>query len=170
MPRTARIRLVALGVGAAAVTALAGGCAVMNPITTAHPYAPSDGIRVPLNQALVVENLMVLTDGDGTSGHILGAVVNRSNEPAEVSLTIGEGGSPIPVRIDAQDEVNLTNAGITAESLEAEPGAVVPSVVSSESSGDMTVQVPVLDGTIPPYDDYLEAVENGEEWTPTAAE
>ena len=155
MVRTARrTRLAALATLGG--TLLLAGCSVANPITTAQPYAPSDGIRVALTDDVSVENLMVLTKGKGQEGHLLGAVVNRSGENVEVTFTIGEGGASVPVRVDAGDEVNFTDAGITTQSVDAAPGATVPATVSMPSAGDTQVQIPVLDGTIPPYDEYLD--------------
>ncbi|GAA4287063.1 hypothetical protein [Georgenia daeguensis] len=151
---TRRTRLAALA--ALGGTLTLSGCAVANPITTAEPYAPSDGIRVAVSDEVVVENLMILTEGEGQPGHLLGAVVNRSGEDVEVSFTIGEGGATVPVRVDAGEHVNFTDAGITTQSVDAEPGATIPATVSMPSAGDAQVEVPVLDGTIPPYDEYLD--------------
>ncbi|MFC7404448.1 hypothetical protein [Georgenia alba] len=165
---TRRTRLVSLAATGIAVAAAAGGCATMNPITTAEPYAPSDGVRVPIRSDLVVENLMVLTEADGETGHLLGAVVNRGTEAVEVSFTFGESGAPIPVTVEPEATVNFTEAGITVDQVEVPPGAVLPSVVATSQDGETTTRVPVLDGTIPPYDDFLESAQSGETWTPSS--
>lgn len=154
MARTTRTRLAALI--ALSGTLTLAGCSVANPITTAEPYAPSDGIRVAVTDEVSVENLMVLTEGEGQEGHLLGAVVNRSGEDVEVSFSFGDGGASVPVRVDAGEHVNFTDAGITTQSVDAAPGATIPTTVSAPTAGDTQVEVPVLDGTIPPYDEFLD--------------
>lgn len=142
---------------AVVVGALAlAGCSVANPITTAMPYAPSDGVRVEVTDGVTVENLMVLTDGEGEEGHVLGAVVNRSSEDVEVTITLGEDGGSVPVDVAAGESVNLAEAGITTAAVGAAPGAVLDATVGATGSGDVAAAVPVLDGTIPPYDEYLD--------------
>ncbi|WP_043499256.1 hypothetical protein [Georgenia sp. SUBG003] len=154
MARTTRTRLVAtIALGG---TLTLAGCSVASPITTAKPYAPSDGIRVAVTDEVSVENLMILTDGEGEEGHLLGAVVNRSGERVEVSFSFEGGGSSVPVRVGAGEHVNFTEAGITVPGVDAAPGATVATTVSEPAAGGTDVQVPVLDGTIPPYDEFLD--------------
>jgi len=148
--RTRLVALIALG-----GTLTLAGCSVASPITTAHPYAPSDGIRVAVTDEVAVENLMILTEGEGQEGHLLGAVVNRSGEDVEVSFSFEGGSGSVPVRVDAGDFVNFTDAGITISNVDAAPGATVTTTVSAPTAGDTEVHVPVLDGTIPPYDEFL---------------
>ncbi|MHB1064803.1 MAG: hypothetical protein ACYC1Z_10030 [Georgenia sp.] len=154
MARTFRrtpLAAAALVVGSLALA----GCSVVNPITTQGPYAPSDGVRVEVADRVSVENLMVLTTGEGEVGHVLGAVVNRSEQDVEVTLALGEGGSTIPVGVAAGETVNLTDAGISLAEVAVAPGAMLDSLIGATGSGDVAVAVPVLDGTIPPYDEYL---------------
>lgn len=154
MARTFRrtpLAAAALVVGSLALT----GCSVVNPITTQGPYAPSDGVRVEVADRVSVENLMVLTAGKGEVGRVLGAVVNRSGKDVEVTLDLGEDGRPIPVGVAAGETVNLTDADISLAKVPVAPGAVLDSLIGATGSGDVAVPVPVLDGTIPPYDEYL---------------
>ncbi|TRW43230.1 hypothetical protein [Georgenia yuyongxinii] len=153
MARTIRRSAIAATMlGAALVLA---GCSVANPITTQMAYAPSDGIRVEVADGVVVENLMVLTESKGGEGHVVGAVVNRSKENALVTLILGEGGGGVPVRVPAGGTADLLADGVTVASVGVAPGAVLPSTVGAEGAGQVSVDVPVLDGTIPPYDEVL---------------
>ncbi|WP_447925876.1 hypothetical protein [Georgenia muralis] len=155
MARTApRARTVA--VASAAATLTLAGCSVANPITTAVPYAPSDGVRVEVTDGVVVENLMILAEGEGEEGLVIGSVVNRSREDVEVTLSLGEGGGEVPVEVAAGESVSLNEAGLSVASLEVAPGAVLPSSVSTDVGGTVEVPVPVLDGTVPPYDEFLD--------------
>jgi hypothetical protein len=149
--RTRLAALIALG-----GTLTLAGCSVASPITTAQPYAPSDGIRVAVTDDVSVENLMILTEGEGEPGHLLGAVVNRSSEDVEISFSFEGGSASVPVRVDAGDYVNFTDAGITTQSVDAAPGSTISTTVSDPTVGDFQAEVPVLDGTIPPYDEFLD--------------
>jgi hypothetical protein len=147
--RRSAIAAAVLGVGL-----VLGGCAVGNPITTQYSYAPSDGVRVQAADGVSVENLMVLTEGEGQPGHLLGAVVNHTTQDVRVSLTVGQG-SAVPVHVPAEGEVNLADQKVTTSSVSVPPGATVPGTVSADGTGEISVEVPVLDGTLPAYDQYL---------------
>ncbi|MFD1505435.1 hypothetical protein FE374_02220 [Georgenia yuyongxinii] len=152
MARTIRRSAIAATMlGAALVLA---GCSVANPITTQMEYAPSDGIRVEVADGVVVENLMVLTESEGGEGHVVGAVVNRSRENALVTLSLGEGNG-VPVRVPAGKTANLLDDGVRIASVDVAPGGLLPSTVGLEDGAQISVSVPVLDGTIPPYDEVL---------------
>ena len=153
MART--IRRPAIAAATLGVALVLGGCSAANPITTQRAYAPSDGIRVQVADGVSVENLLVLTEGEGQPGHVLGAVVNRSTQDVRVSLKLGESGSPIPVSVPAEGQVNLGNQKATTPSVSVPPGATLPATVGANGVGEISVEVPVLDGTIPPYDEYL---------------
>ncbi|WP_448070852.1 hypothetical protein [Georgenia yuyongxinii] len=154
MARTIRrSAIAATALGAALALA---GCSVANPITTQMEYAPSDGVRVEVTDGVVVENLMVLTESEGAEGRVVGAVVNRSGEPAVVTLSLGEGASAVPVRVPAGGTADLLADGVTVPSVGVPPGAMLPSTVGAEGAGQVSVDVPVLDGTIPPYDEVLD--------------
>lgn len=155
MARTA-LRARTVAVASAAATLTLAGCSVANPITTAVPYAPSDGVRVVVTEGVAVENLMILAEAEGEEGFVIGSVVNRSREDVEVSLRLGEGGSEVPVDVAAGESVSLGEAGLSVASLEVAPGGVLPSSVSTDRGGAVDVPVPVLDGTVPPYDEYLD--------------
>ncbi|MFH5824936.1 hypothetical protein [Georgenia sp. AZ-5] len=152
MARTTRRTVIAAAVLVAGLT----GCSVANPITTQIPYAPSDGIRVSVTNGVSVENLMILTEGEGEPAHLLGAVANNSTEPISITFALGDSGQPIPVRAGSGDTVNFTGAGISTATGEGAPGSTLPATVSADGVGDIEVEVPVLDGTLPPYDEYLE--------------
>lgn len=153
MARTAsRTRLTAAVVVGSALSL--GGCTFANDITTLGPYAASDGVRVEVGDGVSVENLMVLTEGGGAEAYVLGSIVNRTREEVEVTLDIA--GAQAPFTLGPGETVNLTEERLTAQSVAEAPGATTPGTVSSSGSGTVEVSVPVLDGTIPPYDTYLD--------------
>ena len=153
MART--IRRTAIAATTLGVALVLGGCSATNPITTQYSYAPSDGVLVQVGDGVSVDNLMVLTEGEGQPGHVLGAVVNRSTQDVRVSLQVGDGGASIPVRVPAGGEVNFAHEKVTTPSVGVAPGGTLPATVSADDTGSVSVEIPVLDGTIPPYDEYL---------------
>lgn len=147
MPRPARA-LAILAVPLAA--GLLGGCGFASPIQTQQTYAASDGVRVQLSDDVRIENLLLLTAAEGEPGRLLGAVVNGSGDDATVSIDVG--GEVTEVHVAAGQTANLADEEPLA-AVGAAPGATIE--VSIEFAGTTVRAIPVLDGTIPPYDEYL---------------
>jgi hypothetical protein len=150
-----RLGALVAGVGIAAVAACA-------PVTTQLPYAPSDGARAVLGDEVTVENLLVLTTAEGEPALVVGGVTNRSDEATTVSLTVGET-SPLQVTVDPHATVllNPTNGEtLILDASPAAPGASVPVTISTPTAGSTSVEVTVLDGTLAPYDAYLEYLQD----------
>lgn len=133
------------------------GCAFIGPPSPARDMALGDGARVELSEDLSAENLMILTRGQGERGHLLGAIANRSDQAVQVSIDPGDGDA-FTIDAPARSKVNLTHAGPVIEAVEMAPGATQPTTVSSPRAGAFTVEVPVLDGTLPHYDRFLDGV------------
>ncbi|WP_127125182.1 hypothetical protein [Georgenia sp. SYP-B2076] len=132
-----------------------GGCSSANPITTQLDYAPSDGILVRLTDGVSVENLLILTPGKGQDGYLLGAVANNTSQDTSVTIDIPGMGFTKRFPAPAATGTNFSDARVTTPPVDAEPGATVPATVSSPAAGAQDVQVPVLDGTLPAYREYL---------------
>lgn len=144
----------------AAIAALAvaglglSACSAASPITTSKSYAASDGVRAQFSKHLRAENLMVLTEGPGSPATLYGALVNNSEEPATFTIKVGE----LPeqtVEVAPMTVVNLPTEDAKSGSTQAKPGATVAGQVGTTATGAMNVSVPVLDGTLPPYDEYI---------------
>ncbi|WP_420112705.1 hypothetical protein [Pseudactinotalea sp.] len=148
--------LAALAIGAAA----AAGVGACSPITTQLQYAPSDGNRVVLGDELTISNLLVLTTGEGEPALVVGGVTNHSPDATTVSLTFGEADT-VDVRVDGNSTVLLNPAhddGVTTTlaASPVAPGANLTVTVATAASGTTSINVTVLDGTLAPYDEYLE--------------
>jgi hypothetical protein len=153
--------LAALAIGAAA----AAGIGACSPINTQLEYAPSDGNRAELGDEIRVANLLVLTTGQGEPALVVGGVTNRTAETTTVTFTFGadEAGATesLDVQVAGRSTVLLNPShedGETAilEASPVAPGANLPVTISTPTSGSTTVNVTVLDGTLAPYDTYLE--------------
>lgn len=143
-----------LGAAAAAALALTmSGCAFASPISTQDAYAPSDGARVVLSQGssdVRAENVMILTAGEGEAAQIFGVLANDSGTDATVVVDVEGQGSE--VEVPAGGTVDLSELD-PFEGLSAAPGATVEAAFTYE--GTVTKAIPVLDGTLAPYDEYL---------------
>lgn len=152
MARIPRRPLAALVIAAAALSAAA--CA---PITTQIPYAASDGVRVELGDQLTAVNLMVLTTGEGAEGVLLGGVTNHTADDTTVDFIFEGSSGALPVDVSANSTTLFgpDHESVSIASVAAPPGAILDVQISSPESGSVTVGVPVLDGTLAPYDEYL---------------
>jgi hypothetical protein len=149
--RSARTGVIAAGAAAGALFLAA--CA---PTTTNLEYAPSDGARVEISDELLGHNLLVVSEGDGAQGAVVGALSNRSGEDVTFVLE-AEGAFPVDVPVAAGQTVYLgTDDGFEAllDTVSVAPGG---DLESSLTAGDTTEEffLPVLDGTLPEYADYL---------------
>lgn len=143
--------------GAAVIGAslLVASCSAMTPIQTAELYNAGDGVRVDVSDDVRVENLMVLTDGEGGEGLVFGALVNDSAQEVLMSVTIGDGGIQLPVLPDGSVLLGSEELVVIPQ-VPAAPGGMVESVVEVTGYGAFEVLVPVLDGTLPQYEEYLD--------------
>lgn len=151
-PRTPRLLALA-GVTAAAL--VLAGCSATNPITTQDEYAASDGVRVTVGE-IRGDNLLVLSDGDGGPGVLHGGIANDGSEDERVTLTF-EGSEPTTVDVpaggvvllDGTDEDGRVDVRLAA--VDTIPGGVVTLTFGTDTWGASTIDVPVLDGTLPEY-------------------
>lgn len=159
-PRTATRRLAALAVASAVVL---GGCSATNQITTIDDYPPSDGVAITVDEVRAL-NLLVLTEGEGEPGLLVGALTNTSGEDTTVTLEV-EGGTSVDVDVPSAGTVLLTGGeaheryrseDVVLEAVATPPGGLTTVTVSTPAGGSSEVSVPVLDGTLGEYAPLLE--------------
>ncbi|MFV0426325.1 MAG: hypothetical protein ACK5KU_04715 [Beutenbergiaceae bacterium] len=144
-----------LAVIAVAAGALAAGCA---PVTTLEPYAASDGVRGVLEE-ITVNNLLVLSDGEGEPALVVAGLHNNSDETVVVGLEFGANGRTT-VTVPAHDSVMLDPGSpegetVLLDAIDGAPGSVTEVRVTTASAGSILLNVPILNGTLEPYGDYL---------------
>lgn len=167
VPAAHRARAAVAAAGLAAGLVLAG-CSATNPIQTQDQYDASDGVSVTLGDVRAA-NLMILTTGEGQEGVLHGALTNRGKEPVTVTVTFAEPGEGAAtptadaqtVDVPAGGTVLLTGAAATEDDdrtvdvrvgrTPAAPGDVAVVGVAVDTAGAETIEVPVLDGTLPDY-------------------
>lgn len=147
-----RLVLVALG-----LTVALAGCSATNAITTDRNYDPSDGLGIVLGE-VELTNVLVLTAAEGEAGTVLGAATNRGTNPVDLSIGLGDGADTV-VALPAGGTVTLGPDAETVglESVPAPPGALVTLYLETAAGGSVTLDVPVLDGTLPEYEDLVPA-------------
>lgn len=138
-----------------AAGALVAGCAATTPVQTQHLYPAGDGARIELTPLVRGENIMVLTEAEGAQGSVLGALVNDTGDDLVVTLSVAEGG--LSVEIPAGQSVLLHGGDepLLVPAIPAPPGAFLDVTLRAETIGSIDSQVPVLDGSMPQYADYV---------------
>lgn len=135
------------------------GCSANAPAIVLDAYSPGDGVGAELGE-VAVRNLVVVSEGDGAPGVLIGALVNRADLDVNM-LVQAEGGLEQLVLLEAGQVVELgtggeavvpqaagTNPGAEAvatvfESVDPIAGDTVPVTVVSEVAGSVTLQVPI---------------------------
>ncbi|WP_182113047.1 MULTISPECIES: hypothetical protein [unclassified Actinotalea] len=129
-------------------------CSATNPITTQDDYAASDGVMAQVGD-LRAGNLVILTTGDGEPGALVGAVTNDGDD-AEVTFALdGEEIASFEVRSRETVLLNQDGEEVEIAAVDAAPGTFARLMMASDVSGSTTVNVPVLDGTLPEYADHV---------------
>src|SRR5690606_3912111 len=95
-------RLVASAALSALVLLGATGCTFITPqATSIDPYNVSDGVGVPDSDGpLQIRNAMVIATDDGSTGNLIAAIVNDTEDNATLTVEI-EGLEPLSVRVEA---------------------------------------------------------------------
>jgi len=140
-----------------ALTLALAGCSSTNAIQTDRPYAPGDGVRVTLGDVRA-ENLLVVGTAQGEPGALSGALANDGGE--DVDVTVGIGGEDTRLTVPARGAVLIGTGSSTGESVEvgavdAPPGSFTTVSLTVGGARPYAVDVPVVDGTVPPFDSVL---------------
>lgn len=154
MSRT--VTRIAAGAAAGVVALALSAC---SPILTTKPYAAGDGTRVAWEgtDAVRGENLIVLAAEQGGEGRVLGGLTNQTNESVEITFGFAEGSSEtVTVEANSTLLMNGTDEGdIILDDVPVAPGANVEMTFATPSLGQISLPVPVLDGTFPEYADLV---------------
>ncbi|MET3812452.1 hypothetical protein [Arthrobacter sp. UYEF3] len=146
----------ALGIGLLSVT----GCGYINPQQTSVQYSASDGTRTDLGP-LQLRNMMVISDGKNEAGRVIGAVYNTSSK--DVLLTLkGASGSQTQVQVKKNSYVLLNDSTDPAllSTTGAKPGSVLDVTIREDVTNlEAKFKMPVLDGTLTEYKQYLPTAE-----------
>ncbi|MFL4475915.1 hypothetical protein ACIPVK_18125 [Paeniglutamicibacter sp. MACA_103] len=143
-------------VAAAALAMLSLGvtsCGAINEQATTFQYAASDGIVLNVG-ALEVRNLMLVTKSATDKARLIGSVVNSTDKPATLDLTLASGS--VSIKVPAKSVLNLEKPENekTVPSAGVLPGAQAKATLAV-GSGSQDVGIPVVDGTLEEYREYV---------------
>ena len=147
---------VAAGAAVALAAVALAGCSYVNPITTKENYAASDGTQVQIGQVEAL-NLIVVSPGVGEPGTLIGTLHSSANEDIDVQVTF-DGQTATTVTVPAGEDAMMSpmegDTEVAGTAL-VQPGLLTEATFVSEVDGAFTVDVPVMDGTLPEYADVI---------------
>lgn len=168
-PKNRAQRAAAAGVIALAVLGVSS-CSVVNEQATVREYSPSDGIVENVGE-IELRNILMVSNGEGEPGRLLGTVINASANTADITLALG--GGEVSWTLQAGEKVVFEDAPaaeVTLPNIDVIPGtglrtdATVISLVSgtnaassaaAEETLTAVLNIPVVDGTQESYRSYL---------------
>lgn len=147
---------------AAAILLGASGCALFAPQGTLDQYAPSDGIDLTVDD-VHLRNVMLVAASDGQNFNVVFTGVNNGDSTAPLTISfVSEDGSA-EASADFSVEPGSTLFGdpegevpptlVSIPNLAA--GATVTAYFQVPGSTDVERQVPVLDGTLAEYQQFV---------------
>jgi hypothetical protein len=146
------------------VSAVLAGCQFVTPQQTARSYTPSDGVNGMVGQ-VAIRNVFLLTERDGTTASLIGALANNSRDEQSVTLqyTSTSGTQTEQLSVPAGGLLSLsTDAGtvntsvptqtqsLVLQDVKATPGGLFPITFTVASKSD-DLRLPVLTGSFEQY-------------------
>ena len=152
-PKNRVRRAAAAGVIALAMLGTAG-CSAVNEQATTREYSPSDGIVENVND-LQLRNLLVVSNGNGEPGRLIGTVLNDSAN--EQAFTLAVGGSTLQWNLPAGGKVVFEEEPedkVMVDVVEVAAGTGIDAQLrlGSQETG---LNIPVVNGDQPNYEPYL---------------
>jgi hypothetical protein len=142
----------ALGIGLLSVT----GCGYINPQQTSEQYSASDGTSTDIGP-LQLRNMMIISQGADKPGRVVGAVYNSSSNDVKLVIKGAEGSqTQVPVKKNSYTLLNDSTDEAILSTTGAKPGSVAEVTITEDGTNQSAqFKVPVLDGTISDYKEYL---------------
>lgn len=144
----------------ALTTVALAGCSFGREVESLKPYAPSDGVIADV-QDLKARNLLFIK-GDGEKSVLIGSFVNSTMEPItgtiQVMSSTGER-LEVSFEVAANSKFDLGYNGTNplAVPISESPGQL-HSIFLSGGGDPITLEVPVMDGTLAEYRAFYEAL------------
>lgn len=113
-------------------------------------YPASDGVDLTLG-SLQADNLLVLTAAENDPGTLIGALTNNGDQAMTVKIGLPASPTAVPVAAHSTTLIGPQHTTIALASVPAAPGALVELSIDSDVAGTASLQVPVLDGSLPDY-------------------
>ncbi|RJT75099.1 hypothetical protein D6T63_18080 [Arthrobacter cheniae] len=101
---------------------------------------------------LDLRSVLLVTRDEGDPARLLGTFENNGDQPLEVTITDDD--EDITVTVPAQGSATLDTLETLLQTAGDAPGART-SLTATTDAGDVELLVPVVDGTLDPYQPYL---------------
>lgn len=145
---------------AAATIAALSGCTFISAQSTLEPYDPSDGFSGTVGD-VELRNALLITE-DGETANLALNMINTGVKNATVAISWeaadGRHERNAYVRAGGELHYGTGDATLTLSGIDAELGALFPVYFQYGDNEGVELDVPVLDGTLPEYAEYLPTV------------
>ncbi|WP_438856482.1 hypothetical protein [Agromyces sp. M3QZ16-3] len=151
-----KARLAASAALALGIAIGGSGCAMLTYQATTEKYDASDGVSADVG-GLDVRNALIVSD-EGDEGNLVLSVTNTSTDDETLSVQLVDQGDTFEIDVDGGETVSLGTADeepLLIENLDAEVGGLVSVYLQAGSAEGVEIQVPVLDGRLPEYEDLV---------------
>lgn len=156
-----KIRIASSIALAAAIALGATGCSLIAPIGTMKPYAPSDGVDVNV-EGIDIRNIMLVADEAGENFNVVFTAMNQTGAPQDVAFTFvtksgttakAEVNVPAGTTVFGHPDAEITPVVVSVEGLLV--GQTVETYFQAAGTPEVQHRVPVLDGTLAEYREYV---------------
>ena len=161
-PRTARRsrpsgrtrRRVSAALVAVAVLGLLTGCDLFAPQDTKYIQETADGVNGDVGE-IFIGNAVLLTQESSSPASLVATLINQGESSEEVRIVTSAGSETVTVKPAESVQLGTSDGqSVTFDGLDAQPGALAD-VTFQTSTMTETLQVPVLDGSLPQYQDLV---------------
>lgn len=157
----ARLRYVALAAAVLGCTAISG-CSYTNPQETTSIAPAVPGVQATVGPVQIADLTIVSTGltgsgspGPDAPGRLVGSLFNTSSSSITATVST-QSSNTVDITVPANGQMNLADSPqiVELDHSGAAPGALATLKIEVGGSSE-TVQVPVLDGTLAQYRQYL---------------
>jgi len=163
--------LLARATAVAAALLVLTACSVINPITSKNEYQASDGVDVAIGETAEGLNLLVMTSAKDAPAVLTGSIHNSGPDELVVRVSIdGTIATEVTVAPASTTQLGTFEGQTLVQGASpAAPGGLANVLLGTDDLGAITVEVPVMDGTIPPYQDVVDTIPPLPEPSPSAS-
>lgn len=131
------------------------GCAYVTPQATTIEYSASDGVNGTVGDVQLSNVLAVSEDGEDVT--LLGRLTNNGEDTARVTLeSVDSPDVSEQVTVGADEFVDLSaDEDLVLAGVDTEVGGILNLYVQYGDEPGIELHVPVLDGSLPEYEQYL---------------
>lgn len=135
-----------------AVLGLLAGCDLLAPQGTKNITETADGVNGDIGAIFIGNAVLLTSDPSGTTS-LVATLVNQGESNEYVRISTGSGTETVTVKPAESVQVGTPDGqSVTFEGLGAKPGSLT--FVTFETNTETeTLNVPVLDGSLPQYQD-----------------